>query len=117
MRRLISWLVCACMAVQGVVPALAAEAPCPMEAEMVASVLAGELDAADLPDCCNDLQTWAETGHLCKSGLDGSGPQPGAPAPMPDRLLAAPGAAAVPGPGPTAVSAPPGAPWRPPTAG
>lgn len=36
-------------------------------AEMLAS---GELAAADLPDCCNDADTFAKTGKACKPGQE-----------------------------------------------
>ena len=52
------------MSLQGMGVVMASEAPCPMESDMEAMVIAGELSIEDLPDCCNDMQTWAETGHL-----------------------------------------------------
>lgn len=115
MRRLLTLLLCACMAMQGVGAVMASEAPCPMEAEMVAMVVAGELDAEDLPDCCHDLQTWVETGHLCKPGLECAGMTAWAPAPGLVRLAAVSDADRACRPGPTARSAPAGAPWRPPS--
>ena len=115
LRRLLTLLICACLVAPGGGLALASETPCPMQAEMEAMVLAGERDSVDLPDCCNDLQTWAETGQLCKPGLDAAGTLAWAPAPM----LACPGitsaAGPIPSPGPGHAVAPPGAPWRPPT--
>lgn len=30
----------------------------------------GEIAAADLPDCCNDADTFAGTGEACKPGQD-----------------------------------------------
>lgn len=117
LRRLLSLILCACLALQGATVALATEAPCPMEAEMAALVLAGELDPADLPDCCNDMQAWAETGQLCKTGADCQGLAAWALASAGRGVGAAPSSDA-PGtlniPAPTA---PPDAPWRPPTAG
>ena len=112
---MLSIVLCACLALQGAGVALASDAPCPMEADMEARVLSGDLDATDLPDCCNDMQTWAETGHLCKSGLDYAGLVAWAPAPSPGTVGAASGSSPVARPSPTALSAPPGAPWRPPT--
>lgn len=114
MRRLLTLLLCACMALQGMVSAMARETPCPMEAEMEAMVLAGELGADDLPDCCNDLQTWAETGQLCKPGLDFAGGMVWAPAPVPIPLGVGGGTCVLASPPPTAMNAPPGALWRPP---
>ncbi len=83
---------------------------------MEAMVQAGELDPAELPDCCNDMQTWAETGRLCKSGLDCAGLVVWAPSPAPMAVGTASAFAAPGMPVLRATSAPPGAPWRPPTA-
>jgi hypothetical protein len=89
-----------------------------MQAQMTAQMLAGELDPADpadLPSCCNDLQTWGETGQLCKTSLDHPGLLAWAPAPDVWVLSEAP-AADPPGTGhTTSPTAPPGALWRPPT--
>jgi len=116
LRCLLSLLLCACLALQGGTVALAAEAPCPMQSDMQSMLQAGDLDAADLPDCCNDLQTWAETGQPCKTGADCQvvvawALAPGARAldvvassEVPVLLSAA------------APAAPPGMPWRPPSA-
>jgi hypothetical protein len=117
LRRLLTLILCACLALQGAGVALAAEAPCPMEAEMAAMVLAGELDPADLPDCCNDMQDWAETGHLCKTGADCQALAAWALAPAARGVEAAPASDAPATLNTPAPTAPPGAPWRPPTAG
>lgn len=115
LRRFLTLVMCACLALQGAGLVSAGEAPCPMESSMEAMVLSGELDAADLPDCCNDMQTWAETGHLCKPALDCAGLVVWAPAPAPRTIGAATASEPVSGLSSTPVSAPPGAPWRPPT--
>lgn len=115
LRRFLTLVLCACLALQGAGLALASEAPCPMESDMEAMVLSGELDAADLPDCCNDMQTWAETGHLCKPAIDCAGLVVWAPAPAPGTVGAATAADLVSGLSSAPASAPPGAPWRPPT--
>jgi len=115
MRRLLTLLLCTCLALQGMGMVTAAEVPCPMETEMQAMVLAGELDTTDLPDCCNDMQTWAETGHLCKQGLDCAGLVVWAPAPSLGTAATISNSARAFRPGPTPLSAPPGTPWRPPT--
>lgn len=86
-----------------------------MEADMEAMVLAGDLDPADLPDCCNDMQTWAETGQLCKTGADCQAFVAWAPAPAARVLGAAPSSEV-----PVALSAPAltartATPWRPPS--
>jgi hypothetical protein len=114
-RRLLTLLLCACLALQGTGMATASDAPCPMEADMEAMVLAGDLDITGLPDCCNDMQTWVETGHLCKPGLDCAGLVVWAPAPSTGTVAAASASDRVARPSPMAVSAPPGVPWRPPT--
>ena len=80
-----------------------------------ASDLTLVLDAADLPDCCNDMQTWAETGQLCKPGLDAAGFLVWAPAPEPGTVGTVLSPEPCSGLSPTPLSAPPGAPWRPPT--
>lgn len=87
-----------------------------MQAEMEAMVLAGELAPEDLSSCCNDMQTWGETGQLCKTALDYPGLVAWAPAPATLAVGAAPTADP-----PRALTsaepqAPPSALWRPPTA-
>lgn len=81
---------------------------------MLAMLAAGDLASSDLPDCCNDLQTFAATGHLCKPDTDGSAPVAispmgsfavGVDAPASDPPQAGPVAA---------FSAPTATPWRPP---
>ncbi len=114
MRRFLTLLLCACVVLQGVGTVLAQEAPCPMEAELTAMVVAGDLAFEDLPDCCNDMQTWAETGHLCKQGLDCASLLVWAPLPFLGMVAAASDSDRAFLPGPSALSAPPGAPWRPP---
>jgi hypothetical protein len=116
LRRLLILAVCACLGLQGVGPTFAAESPCPFEADMVAGVLSGELDATDLPDCCNDLQTLAETGHLCDPGLDRAGLGVWAPAPSAREVGMASGSDPVERSAATTPNAPPDAPWRPPAA-
>lgn len=114
-RRLLFILLCIGLTLQA--PAVRAldKTPCPMEATMQAMLAAGDLDPADLPDCCNDLETYAATGHLCKSGPDcgstttaiGLCAQPGAP------NMAAVSAIAPAKPAPL-FAAPIAQPWRPP---
>lgn len=87
-----------------------------MQAEMEAMVLAGELDPADLSGCCNDMQTWDETGQLCKTGLDYPGLVAWAPAPATLVVGAAPTADPPDALNTFEPKAPPGALWRPPTA-
>jgi hypothetical protein len=115
MGRFFVLLLCVCLALQGASVAVASEAPCPMEAEMEAMVLAGELDPSDLPSCCNDMQTWDETGHLCKTSLDCQGLAAWALAPAALAVGVAPTADPPSALNTAAPTAPPGALWRPPT--
>lgn len=116
LKRWLTLFLCACLSLQGASLAVAAEVPCPMQAEMEALALAGELDPADMAGCCNDMQTWAETGQLCKTGLDFQGLMVWAPAPA-AWVVSLALTANPPGASNTALPiAPPGALWRPPTA-
>lgn len=117
LHRILTLLLCACLALQGASVALASEVPCPMAAEMEALVLAGELNPADLSDCCNDLQAWAETGSLCKTGVDCQGMLSLAPAATARAVATAASSGHPVGLTLLAPTAPPGAPWRPPSAG
>ncbi len=118
LRRLLTLVLCACLALPGASLARATEAPCPMEAGMMeAMLLADGLAPDDLPDCCNDMPAWAETGHLCKTGTDCQGFVAWAPAPAARGLGTAASSGAPLAPTIPAPTAPPGAPWRPPSAG
>lgn len=116
LRYLLSLLLCACLALQGGTVALAAEAPCPMQAEMQSMLQAGDLDAADLPDCCNDLQTWAETGKPCKTGADCQVVVAWALVPSVQSVAVAAASEVPVLLSAAAPAAPPGMPWRPPSA-
>lgn len=101
---------------QGLAVRAAEQAPCPMEARVLAQIQSGELDPADLPACCNDLQAWAESGHLCKSDTDCQLPSAWVSIPPAMQATLA-GASDLPGAlFPPAPAAPPGTPWRPPAA-
>jgi hypothetical protein len=67
-RRWLTVLLCLGLALQGPAARALEQMPCPMEAQMQALLQAGAIDPAELPDCCNDLQTWLDTGQLCKTG-------------------------------------------------
>lgn len=59
----------------------AGSAPCPMDAmdNMVFMVAEPQEDTASTPaDCCNDLETYLQTGEACKTGLQ-CGPSAGTP--------------------------------------
>lgn len=57
------------------------KAPCPMEAEMAALLASGDLAGEDLPDCCNDAETFALTGKACKTGQECGATTTALPAP------------------------------------
>lgn len=114
-RRALTLLLSVCLLLQGAGIAVASEQRCPMEAEMQTLALAGALDAADLPFCCNDMQTQNETGDLCKTQLDCQGLAAWAPAPAALEMQAPRSAHATPALHAAAPHTPPGTPWRPPT--
>jgi len=113
LTRLLAILLCLGLGLQAVAAPTFQPAPCPMEEQMQAALAAGDALTGELPDCCQDLQSYATTGKACKAQLDcgftvailgaepvGAG-TPGASAP----LLAS---------GPSLRPAPVGGPWRPP---
>jgi hypothetical protein len=69
-RRWLLLLMCLALPLQAPAFTWQAQSPCPMEAEMAALLAAGELAAKDLPDCCNDAETFARTGKACKTGQE-----------------------------------------------
>lgn len=115
MRRLLLVVLCFGLALQAPAARALVPSPCPMEDSMRAMVAAGALDPADLPDCCNDPQTFAATGQLCKAGADCGSTPPAAAfglAPIIGRVATASAAPpAGPAPAHTTTVAPP---WRPP---
>lgn len=113
-RRFFTFVLCACLALQGAGLALAGQASCPMESDMEAAVQAGDLDVDELPECCNDTQAWADTGHLCKPVLDCTGLVFWAPAPSLLAVGVTAPAAPVARLTATALSVLPAVPWRPP---
>jgi hypothetical protein len=116
-RRLLLILICVGLAVHVSAARALAKTPCPMEATMQAMLAAGDLDPADLPDCCNDLQTYAVTGQLCKSGADCGGSTTAAwiPAQPMSALTVVTSAIPVARPAPP-FAVPAAQPWRPPAA-
>lgn len=90
--------------------------PCPMEATMQHMVASGDLDPTDLADCCNDMQTFAATGHLCKVGTDCNAPAAISPEAMPDAGVARAASGAPRASSTLRRSAPTATPWRPPAA-
>jgi hypothetical protein len=114
MRAFVLFLFCSALALQGPVQARVAKTPCPMEQteHAVAMDVDATMDMQD--DCCNDAETIAKTGKLCKTGQDCQPSNPGA--------LVSPAPSAVPQPDTQPVPlverfTPPDTPasvWRPP---
>jgi len=70
LKRLLAIFLCLGLVLQaGAVPPLH-QAPCPMEEHMQAALEAGEALLGELPDCCQDLLTFATTGKACKAQFD-----------------------------------------------
>lgn len=112
MRRLILLMLCLALPLQGWAGLRSAELPCSMEEMVAAQPAEGTVSA--LPECCNDAETAALTGQLCKSGQECQ---------VPTHWVAGAAAAlaqAAPGFAPIARLAPPPPPgaltlvWRPP---
>ncbi|ODV09293.1 MAG: hypothetical protein ABT20_11425 [Rubrivivax sp. SCN 70-15] len=113
LRRLLAILLCLGLALQAVAAPNPQRAPCPMEEHMRAALAAGDAQASDLPDCCQDLATYAATGKACKAQLDCSI----AAVILPSEAIHSqwPGSAALPSGLASLLSAAPVAgPWRPP---
>lgn len=111
MRAFLALLLCCAVAFQGSANAHVFKQPCPMEqGAPIAMDMSGSAD-----DCCNDADTAAKTGKLCKTGQSCSVPVVCAIAslPLPELIPAAscltPTARLV-----TASFDPPAV-WRPPT--
>jgi len=66
MRALLVWLLCFFVAFHGSVSAHAFQMPCPMEHDGSPS-MSGDDSAQAAGDCCNDAETAANTGKLCKT--------------------------------------------------
>lgn len=65
MRALLAFLLCLTVAFQGIASAYAFKHPCPMEHGAQVMMM----DAMNgTGDCCNDADTFAKTGKLCKTG-------------------------------------------------
>jgi hypothetical protein len=117
MRRWLLLLICAALPPQGIAAVrAAAQSPCPMQTQMLEQQASAAMPDADLPDCCNDAETFARTGQPCKPMADVQLPSvamlplravPGSVAPQ--ARPAAPRAVAPP-------DDPAATPWRPPAA-
>jgi hypothetical protein len=66
MRAIFTFLLCLCVATQGYVAAHAFQMPCPMDKADIKSFSVDEIAVA-VVDCCNDAETAAKTGKLCKT--------------------------------------------------
>lgn len=113
-HRLVFLLVCLGLALQVQAARSFDKPPCPMEAMMQAMLAAGDLDPADLPECCNDLPTYAATGQACKSGTDCSAPVAMMLAATPCAVAARPASTVAQALSPAARVADLATPWRPP---
>lgn len=113
-RRLVFLLVCLGLTLQVQAARAFDKPPCPMEATMQAMLDAGDLEPADLPECCNDLPTQAATGQACKSGNDCSAHAAMMPAATPRAVAALPAAAVAQAPPPASRATALATPWRPP---
>lgn len=113
-RRLVFLLVCLGLTLQVQAARPFDKPPCPMEAMMQAMLDAGDLDPADLPECCNDLPTYAATGQACKFGKDCSAPAAMMLAATPAAAAAMPASTVAQVAPPAARAAPLATPWRPP---
>lgn len=71
MHLFLALLLCLTLPLQGWSGGVRHQAPCPMEAAM-----AMQADAVDavlgpaMDDCCNDAETFRQTGQLCKTGQE-----------------------------------------------
>lgn len=114
MRVLLALLLCFTLAFQGNVNAQAFSTPCPMGHDGGPSASAHEMVQAE-GDCCNDADTAAKTGQLCKTDMPcGTSSAFGLPsfhAHVPSAQASAPVPALT---APIAASDPSGV-WRPPT--
>lgn len=68
MRVFCLLVLCLTIGLQSPVQARAAKSPCPMEQSGSAVVAVDSMPMQD--DCCNDAETVARTGKLCKTGME-----------------------------------------------
>ena len=76
MKRLLLLTLCLLLPFQGFAALVAFEPPCPMAMSAGSDAEAVSVDAM-ASDCCNDADTVAQTGELCKSGQECSSGGPG----------------------------------------
>jgi hypothetical protein len=68
MRVVCLILLCLTVGLQSPVQARAAKSPCPMEQSGLPVAADASMPMQD--DCCNDAETVAKTGKLCKTGME-----------------------------------------------
>ncbi len=69
-RLFLLTLLCLSIPLQGIAGVCMAASPCPMDQEMMAMSADIGHEAAMEHDCCNDADTFAKTGKMCKTGQD-----------------------------------------------
>ena len=67
MRAFTVFLFCLSIAFQSTAGTHVFDKPCPIEQGMYAGMMD---DSGGVGDCCNDAETAAKTGKLCKTGLE-----------------------------------------------
>ncbi len=66
-------LLCLAVPIQGIADVHMLSAPCPMEqSDHITQMQMAGMDTQDMADhnCCNDAETVAKTGEMCKTGQD-----------------------------------------------
>lgn len=69
-RALLFGLLCFAISLQGFAGVALPEKPCPMESAAQSGEIVAMADMAADHDCCNDADTFAKTGKLCKTGQE-----------------------------------------------
>lgn len=72
-RLFLLMLLCFAVPIQGIAEVHVLSAPCPMEqSDHMAQMQMVDMDTQDMAnhDCCNDIETVAKTGKMCKTGQD-----------------------------------------------
>lgn len=71
MRAFTVFLFCLSIAFQGISSTHVFDKPCPMEQDMEQGMYPGMMgNSGGASDCCNDAETAAKTGKLCKTGQE-----------------------------------------------
>jgi hypothetical protein len=71
-RLFLLMLLCLAVPLQGIAGMRMLSAPCPMESGHMAQMQIADMDQQAMADhdCCNDAETVAKTGKMCKTGQD-----------------------------------------------